>query len=76
MAAEDVAPEAADLANEIITDAKTKLTDLEAQREVFLNGRADKVNLFLEDDANSIELPNICKFRLTPSELLELGVKG
>jgi len=34
------------------------------------------MDLFMEDDDNSIELPEICRRRLTTHELLELGVKG
>jgi hypothetical protein len=30
----------------------------------------------MEDPDNSIELPNMCKYRLKSAELLELGVRG
>lgn len=71
--AEDEAREEAS-AELALVDAKS--VALEAEHAVFLNGRNNTVDLFLEDSENSVELPNICKYRLTSNELLELGVKG
>jgi len=73
---DEAEPEAREEAAAELALVDAKSVALEAEHAVFLNGRDNTVDLFLEDAENSIELPNICKYRLTSNELLELGVKG